>query len=123
VCRQAAFLALVLSLLSAPVVRAQEPALADPTRPPDAFDAVPLEPDVEPGDAAPLVTSILVSPERQIAVIDGQRVEPGDSFEGARVVAITPRGVRLDGPDGDIVLGLALSSVKAPSASREEGGR
>jgi MSHA biogenesis protein MshK len=121
VCRQAAVLLLALAALAPPAGRAGEGELVDPTRPPAALDAAPLEQDVDMGEAAPLVTSILVSPERQIAVIDGQRVEPGDSFDGSRVVEITPRGVRLEGPEGETVLGLSLSAVKAPS--REEGDR
>ncbi len=78
---------------------------ADPTRPPEVWLArrapaavsgsqanAPTETPSKT-DASPRVT--LVGPHRRLAVIDGQIVRPGDSINGARVVAIQPQVVIL----------------------------
>ena len=48
---------------------------------PQAFDAV--------------LSTILYSPDRKLAIIDGRIVGPGDDVRGARVVDITPNSVQL----------------------------
>jgi MSHA biogenesis protein MshK len=57
---------------------------ADPTRPP-SFTA--------PSEAAPSgrprLESVLIGPDRRIAVIDGQRVQLGERFRGGQVVSIS----------------------------------
>ncbi len=65
-------------------------ALADPTRPPDARAS--REPR-EPSRTG--LQSILLSPERKLAVIDGQTVKVGDRVGQARVLAIDVDSVRL----------------------------
>jgi hypothetical protein len=94
----------------------QVPALADvaaerePTWPRDPFEdlqQVTIEP--EPAQAAaapavepdPIVASILYSPGRRLAVIDGRIVRPGDRAGGATVIEILPKAVVLERPDGD----------------------
>jgi len=44
--------------------------------------------------------TILYSPDRKLAIIDGRIVEPGDDVRGARVVDITPSAVLLRDSQG-----------------------
>jgi len=73
------------------VERAPKPPAAARMRPtpapvPLAFDAV--------------LGTILYSPDRKLAIIDGRIVEPGDDVRGARVVDITPSAVLLRDSQG-----------------------
>lgn len=76
-------------------------ALFDPTRPPAAFLAGATGgPGGGAGAVAPLapqVQSILIAPGggRNVAVINGQTVRPGDWFQGARVDSMTQTEVVL----------------------------
>jgi MSHA biogenesis protein MshK len=85
--------------------------LADPTRPPGfGGEAAAIRP------SAPLiVTSILVSSGRKIAVIDGRSVKVGDSIGGARILEIAPDTVVVRTRTGTAELRLALPSVKRPT--------
>jgi MSHA biogenesis protein MshK len=88
--------ALVAAFSSA--VAAAQARLIDPTRPPQSAPA-PDEPgkptDQKAAKSAPRLQSILISPQRKLAVIDGRTVPLGGEVNGARVVAITERGVTL----------------------------
>ena len=68
------------------------PSVGQPTARPTSRAAVPLEngfgPDAVQG-------TILYSPDRRLAIIDGRIVAPGDEIRGARVVEITPTSVLL----------------------------
>lgn len=93
---------LALALLSAPESRAQ--GLADPTRPPNfaglPFGATPAAP------SGPLLQSIVLSPKRRLAVIDGKLVGIGDRVGDATLVAIEIDSVRLREGGGTRVLKL-----------------
>ncbi len=93
-----ACLVLMLVLLVAPVATAE---LVDPTRPPAVPGGAP-----DPAEPRRGLTSILVSPERRLATIDGETVRVGDRVQGGRVLAISPTTVRLAGPDGPLDLTL-----------------
>lgn len=70
-------------------------SLADPTRPPAAFDTSRAE---GAGDGLPRLQSVLISPRaggRHVAVIDGETVRLGGSFRGARVARMTENQVEL----------------------------
>ncbi len=105
-------------LLVVPMLLAAE-ELRDPTRPPDA----PLE---ELGTIAassyapgPLhLSSILISPERRLATINGRRVRTGDQVGSARVLEITPVSVRVE-LEGEI-LDLYLVPHLKTLTSREK---
>lgn len=57
---------------------------ADPTRPPS------FTPSSEAAPASrPRLESVLIAPDRRIAVIDGQRVQLGERFRGGQVVRIS----------------------------------
>ncbi len=96
---------------------ASAPSLAepfDPTRPP--VDLIPLAPvAVEQSEETLWVlNSILWSPSRRVAVINGIHVQAGDSVGGAAIVAIETSSVRLHGADGEFTLELH-SPVKTPA--------
>lgn len=67
-------------------------ALEDPTRPPD-FQTAPSAP------AAPErrfdLDSIVIGPERRVAVINGMARREGEQFDGARVRRIQPGQVEI----------------------------
>ena len=88
----------------------------DPTRPPSAAEQASdaqTGSDVGPVTPGPgLLTAIVVSPSRRVAVIDGVAVRVGDEVGTARVISIEPLSVRLRGPEGDVVLSIAGPPVK-----------
>ncbi len=105
-------------LLAFPMLLSAE-ELRDPTRPPDA----PLEESGRIGTssyaAGPLyLSAILISPERRLATINGQRVRTGEQVGSALVLEITPVGVRVE-LDGEI-LNLHLAPRLKTPASREK---
>ena len=64
--------------------------LADPTRPPFGAAA-----GGEAQPAGPQLQSVLISPARKVAVIDGRTVPLGGKFRGATLTRITESGVEL----------------------------
>lgn len=73
---------------------AQAQALGDPTRPPGTAG---LADGAEPGaqSSAPQLQSILISPQRRLAVINGQTVALGGRIGDATLLAISETGVVL----------------------------
>lgn len=67
-------------------------ALTDPTRPPAAANA---EAPAGEATAGPVLQSILVSPHRAEAIVDGKTVKVGDKVGEATVVKITESEVLL----------------------------
>jgi hypothetical protein len=67
------------------------------------------EPAPLPFDA--VLGSILYSPERKLAIIDGRIVQPDDDVRGARIVDITPTAVLLRDAGGR----LRRLSLASPS--------
>jgi hypothetical protein len=61
--------------------------------------------------------SILYSPDRRLAIINGRIVGPGDDVGGARVVDITPTTVLLRDVQGRL-RSLTLGGSGRPGASR-----
>lgn len=89
-------------------------ALPDPTQPMDFV--------ARPGSAGPtapigpVLQSTMVSPERKSAVISGKRVRIGDTFEGAKVTAITPYEVRMSRAGRETTLRMLPKLVKEKGA-------
>jgi MSHA biogenesis protein MshK len=81
-------LMLVLALATASGAFAQ--VLSDPTRPPSFSPAT-----ENPRNEASRLQSVLISPGRKLAVIDGRTVKLGERVGDARVVAIAPAQVIL----------------------------
>lgn len=81
------------------VATAQAQALRDPTRPPivaksggSGFE--------RSGPAGWILQSVLISPERRYAIINGEIVAPGQSVGGAELVALAEGRATLRTPDG-----------------------
>jgi MSHA biogenesis protein MshK len=77
--------------------------LVDPTRPPDAMA---IQPSVGAEAASGRLESILLSPRRKIAVIDGTPVPLGGRIGDATLVSIAPTKVVLREGGMDRVLQL-----------------
>jgi MSHA biogenesis protein MshK len=88
--------------MAAAACTAQAAPFADPTRPPDAKG--------DEGDGAarsgPRLESVLIAPDRRIAVISGQQVTIGSRFGDGEVVGITESEVRIRKPAGEESLRL-----------------
>lgn len=93
----AARILFVLTAGAASAAAAAQGALPDPTRPPSAAAAEEMaKPAGGQGGRFPSrVQSVLISPERKIAVIDGRTVALGARIDDAQVVGITETGVTL----------------------------
>lgn len=86
--------------------------LHDPTRP---FGWSPPT-LAEEGPNTWTVTFILVSPQRQVAVINGQTVQIGEKIEEAQVIAITTQAVTLLQADGQpLTIPMFETTVKVPT--------
>lgn len=99
---------------------AQAQALADPTRPPATLMSVrgALAP-VASAPSAPRLQSILIARHaggRQVAVIDGQTVQVGEHFRGARIERMTETEVVL-------VKGAQRQVLKLFPAAASPGGQ
>lgn len=111
---------IVALLLCALPVAAWGQALPDPTRPP-----------MEIGDgtgsavqyAAPVakgLLSVIISPSRCAAIIDGKTVKLGEQYRGAQLVEVTASGVVLQGRNGRHTMALFPGvgvKVTVPEAS------
>lgn len=80
-------------LMATQVMNAGAQVLPDPTRPPAVLQKD--ERDTETLPAAPQLQSILISPKRRVATINGQIVHVGDKVGEAQVVKITENEVVL----------------------------
>ena len=81
-------------------------ALPDPTKPPAEIDvSLPQAGQITaPKDSG--LQSIIISPARRAAIIDGQTVELGAKRGDARLVEVNEGGVVLEGSQGRQVLAL-----------------
>jgi MSHA biogenesis protein MshK len=75
-------------------VAAQDARLVDPTRPPQATSPAPGSDQARPAPG-PQLQSVLISPNRRVAVINGQTVRQGDRVGDATVVKIDESSVHL----------------------------
>ncbi len=85
-------------------VLAQAAPFQDPTRPPAEFL---LSGTASAPVSEPLVLqSVLLAPQRQIAIINGQRVEVGQKIRGMELLSLSEKQAVLQGPQGRITLYL-----------------
>jgi len=98
---------LLLILATSQFVQAQ---LNDPTRPPNIAEEVISE--AGEVDTSWDLSSILVSPERRVAIINGQAVKSGDMLAGAEVLNIDATGVKLKYRGEIILLKLFPGNIK-----------
>ena len=94
--RHSATLAVLICVVTASTAAAQ--ALRDPTRPPPVASAKGAPARIEqPGW---ILQSVLISPERRYAIINGEVVQLGGSIEGAELVAVAEERVTLRTREG-----------------------
>lgn len=95
---------------------AQGAPFADPTRPPDYAPA-----DTAPGvSGGSRLESVLIAPDRRVAVIGGQQVRLGEKFRDGRVERITETEVVIRTAQGTQTLKLFPEVDKRPRARREK---
>lgn len=75
----------------------------DPTRPPTASEAAGVPSGTEAG---PRVESILIAPDRRVAIINGESVALGGKTAAGQVVRITESEVVIRGAEGEQTLKL-----------------
>jgi len=90
----------------------------DPTRPPDFVAAVVSGDAAEQGETWTL-TSILVSPQRSVAIINGKALRVGETLAGATVMKIELSGVTLQHNGELINLKLVPIAVKTNVPGKE----
>ncbi|NJN51951.1 MAG: hypothetical protein HC809_09435 [Gammaproteobacteria bacterium] len=87
--------------------------LRDPTRPPTVLVKSP-----SPAHASiPTLTSVLIGPDRRVAVIDGNTLLEGSRHQGIEVIKVTADGARIR-KDG-MTLQLSLSQTSTIKERRE----
>lgn len=90
-------------LLAAGTARGE--ALPDPTRPPPGWTA-PAQDEAPAVVQAPALQSILAGKTRRAAILDGRVYREGETVGAYKLGKITRKEVRLNGPEGDLVLRL-----------------
>ncbi len=97
---------------------AQGAPFADPTRPPDAAPggAAPGG----PSSLGPRLESVLIAPDRRLAVISGQQVRLGEKFGDGHVVRITESEVVIRSGEGTETLKLLPEAEKRLRSRREK---
>jgi hypothetical protein len=101
-------------------------SLADPTRPaPEWLAAQPVAPGAEAASdgAASALQVIVIGPARRFAIIDGQMVQYGRTYNGAKLVGMRPDSVVLqkDGSKEKLSMSPAVEKkvrVSKPVASK-----
>ena len=100
----------LLTVLSLPALAND---LSDPTRPPASWQVKPADSGgpASQRTASPRLTSILVSPSRRVAVIDGVALREGQSANGIVVVRIGKTWVDARVSDTPVRLSLSEANV------------
>lgn len=88
---------------------------ADPTRPPGP--ASQQEGSAAPAEG-PRLESVLIAPDRRLAVINGQQYRMGDRYGEGRIVRITESEVAVRNGEAVEVLKLFPGTQKRPSSRR-----
>jgi len=96
---------------------AQGAPFADPTRPPDTSPGVPAPSGSSLG---PRLESVLIAPDRRVAVISGQQVRLGGKFGDGHVVRITESEVVIRSGEGTETLRLFPEAEKRLRTRREK---
>ena len=109
--------ALVLSVALGACWGSAAATLPDPTQPP-SYRAARTSANAQPSPWA--LTSTLITQDRRVATINGQRVQVGDRVRGARVVEIAPTHVRLSVNGKQRVLRLVPRTVKQIAEDKDE---
>ena len=106
---------LLVALLAAGPAGAE---LSDPLAPP-APDVDAVEP-AEPGPADYHLASTLIAGDRRVAVINGRIVAPGETVDGAEVIAVERGSARLRRDDEEFTIASERPSIRSRSAEEEQ---
>lgn len=90
--------------------------LRDPTRPALYRGGPGVAGPARP--AAWVLQSVLISPERRYAIINGEVVSPGESIDGAQLLGVTEGRATLRTPEGVKTLDLFPDVAGRPSRGR-----
>ena len=93
---------------------------ADPTRPPSAFSD---DSAAAAAPGGPRLESVLIAPDRRLAVINGQEVRVGAKYGEGQVVRITESEVVIRNGQGTETLRLLPEIQKRPSARSDKRAR
>jgi hypothetical protein len=96
---------------------AQAAPFADPTRPPTALDATSAGTGTPEG---PRLESVLIAPDRRVAVINGQQVVVGARIAAGEIVRISEGEVVIRAADRLQTLKL-VPETRQPAAARKKG--
>jgi len=102
-------LVLLVASIAAAASAAQGAPFADPMRPPSVVDM-----PMEVATGGPRLESVLIAPDRRIAVINGQQVGVGGRVGAGEVVRITESEVQIRGADGIATLRLVPEFARRP---------
>lgn len=105
-------LAFLLACTAACAARAAP--FVDPTRPPHALE----DRNAAALPGGPRLESVLIAPDRRVAIISGQEVTIGSRFRDGQVVRITESEVRIRRPGGEESLKLIAGEGKRPAAAK-----
>ncbi len=94
--------------------------LPDPTRPLGGHMATPKPAAPPATPAPPVLQSILLSPQRRLAMINGRTVSVGEQVGDAQVVEILPYEVVLKRGAQEVRLRLVMRLNKQPANSGKE---
>lgn len=100
--------------------------LADPTRPaPEWLAAQPPVPggEVVGNSSAPRVQVIVIGRSRKFAIIDGQLIRYGDTYNGSRLAGIHPDGVVMQKDGSKEKLSMSPAVEKKVRVSKPVTGR
>ncbi len=106
---------LLVALLAAAPAAAE---LSDPLAPPTP-DVDAVEP-AEPGPADYHLASTLVAGDRRVAVINGRIVGPGETIDGAEVVAVTRGSARLRRDGEEFTIASERPAIRDRSREEEQ---
>lgn len=96
-----------LALLACAVsAAAHGEALVDPTRPPEIIGASAVAAGASAVPRGDTLQSVIVSPARRAAVINGRTVELGGKYDDATLVEVSESGAVLEGAQGRKELAL-----------------
>jgi MSHA biogenesis protein MshK len=93
---------------------------ADPTRPPNA---VSYDGAAAPAPSGPRLESVLIAPDRRLAVINGQEVRVGGKYGEGQVVRITETEVVIRNGEAMETFKLLPEAQKLPTRSDKKAPR
>lgn len=108
---------LTLAVLYAATSAAHGASMADPTRPPGATAGDEGQSALSAPGAK--LESVLIAPDRRIAIIGGQAFRVGEKYGEGRIVRITETEVVIRGPEASETLKLYPEVQKTPRRARE----